>query len=429
MKKLLLLPTAFLALACTHGATQVASQPATFDDRDFTIEVGPSDRKPAAAPELLWRKSEYAVNVKASGGEASYEAVVKQVQRWEEQVPFTDTRYVTVDKWVRDVCWDWQCPDGSGQSDAWNAFYSSKKELKAKALSDAIKGVGDSTAQKLVARGYFNAKPRSWDAFKAEIRRAEQAGIIAKDAAFDVIVTYRNENLENLGYAPGSCTAYSYECDVFKRGVLEQQTFTNYRTETREQVVDTVRRQIMVRVEQPQVQNFETERINIVVGKDPTDISYSSNLTRYDIRIAPAEGNLTRVQLIGQERVRIPLPPTALVGNSGKIAKAAQNVAQFSAQVQPQYIANGSDPNDQLVLRYTVHSCKTSLFALGSCVKWTYNSPVQEVKVSGTNPTVNITMQPSHNLLEVKYTIARRNSRWYNDNFLPEQKTPQFKLK
>lgn len=117
----------------------------------------------------------------------------------------------------------WQCSreyysgDGDGN---WYGYYNVPKYKKAKALEDAILGVGPARS-KVLARGrYFIPKPRSWKSFVRELRKAENQnpkslrGLVA-DVTGD---RYRQRNMQNLGYdfgSTGDCelTVVGYEWD------------------------------------------------------------------------------------------------------------------------------------------------------------------------------------------------------------------------
>ena len=72
--------------------------------------------------------------------------------------------------------------------------------------------MGKASAEALVAGGYFNSKPKSWDAFKSVIKSAAQAGAISEQVQTLVLSNYRNENMASLGYS-GGCTSTPYACN------------------------------------------------------------------------------------------------------------------------------------------------------------------------------------------------------------------------
>lgn len=103
----------------------------------------------------------------------------------------------------------YSCEDTDTNSDGsqgnWHNFYSAPMEKKADALAKSIQGVGERTAPHLVAY-FMKGKPRSWSAFAKLIQKAAKdltAKGIPSGWASQVIYTYKEENIRNLGYLAG----------------------------------------------------------------------------------------------------------------------------------------------------------------------------------------------------------------------------------
>lgn len=111
------------------------------------------------------------------------------------------TKMQWVDEWVFE-CEDDLFSDGSRGD--WKGFFSARRADKPARLAAAIQGVGLSTAEMLVEDGYFRHKPRSWREFVRSIEDADdtyQTGF-----SYEVLVTYKKNNLINLGYlVEGQC--------------------------------------------------------------------------------------------------------------------------------------------------------------------------------------------------------------------------------
>jgi len=109
----------------------------------------------------------------------------------------------TVRRRVKDQYWALDCMDipGIGRG-YWHNYWSLPQSQKPRALSDAIRGLGYSTAKKIVySTNYFRRKPRTWNAFKSEIRRiSEDRYANAHEIYTNVIRKYGKENASNLGY-------------------------------------------------------------------------------------------------------------------------------------------------------------------------------------------------------------------------------------
>jgi hypothetical protein len=424
VKKLLLLSILFAGIGCSHGAKNYADITAYEEPTSYKY-LGPNDRAPAGEPTLAWEPHRYNFTASARGGSLKYDAKIEQIMTWKQIEPEKRTRQVLRDQWVWENCYDYQCTgDGGGQSPAWDAFYSAKKDQKAQKLADAISGL-NKDAKELVDRGYFHSKPRSWNAFRDEIRRAEKAGIISKQVASEILVNHRQENFVNLGYAPDSCGTVTYRCEVYKSVLVDEDYIENVE-KTYTKVNDVVHRQIEVNVANPRLQSFEKEQIRVTVGKEQNEVRIDSDLTVYD-KAMSHEGATTRIQLSGRDRVKVDLPSEAYRAGA-KLLKAGPTKAQFSFNVDPKYVPGAQDPNDQLVVRYQVLSCeRTWLKPVCGLLKMDKEGPIQYAKISSSNPTIDIDVPKNHTLL-VKFSIGRRNSVWYNDHFLPEQKTDKLKL-
>ncbi|MCM2280558.1 MAG: hypothetical protein NDI61_01780 [Bdellovibrionaceae bacterium] len=381
----------------------------------------PGDRTPAGTPRLFWAEQSKDIAVGPAGGVTHFGMTIERVQQWEEQEAYTDTRWVTKTFWEPGVCSDWDCSQsqGGGSSPLWDAFYSATRDRKAKALADAIQGVGMASAEKLIAANVFHRKPRSWEAFKDAIRSAERAGYINKDIVYQVTVKYANENLVNLGYTQTSCRPYTYSCELLVEKSV-QETFTNYRTVTRSSVVESFPRRFEVVVRDPKLQPFEQDLIRVTAGREPSDVRVSADsYTRYSQQMS-VQSDVTRVELVGQERIKVGLPNAAVTRSSYQLRG---NTPVFTVAVDPKYIPQAAG-NDQLVIHYRVRSCKTTL---GICGRKT-DSEQMVHPVTGTETNIEI-----KNVKGLKswviFSLSRKNSPWYNDSPLAERETDDVKQK
>jgi hypothetical protein len=105
----------------------------------------------------------------------------------------------------------YQCSStsGNGSSSNWNGYFNVPRDQKAKALADTIKGVGKSTADRLVANNAFDHKPRSWSEFVQIIERQDDY----IDGLYNnVVVKFGAENRQALGY--GSTSASADDCVI-----------------------------------------------------------------------------------------------------------------------------------------------------------------------------------------------------------------------
>jgi len=59
----------------------------------------------------------------------------------------------------------------------WGGFFGASKKDKDNILDNLLEGIGKVWAKKLVDGNYFNSKPKTWEAFKAVIQRADDDGM------------------------------------------------------------------------------------------------------------------------------------------------------------------------------------------------------------------------------------------------------------
>ncbi len=377
-----------------------------------------------SVPRVFWVPQTKTISVDSQGGSFPFEVTVSRVQEWEETEYFQDRRYVSRPVMERGTCEGWDCSStaGTGKSALWDSFYGARKEQKTQRLADAIKGVGEATAEKLIAANVFSSKPRSWDAFASAIRQAERSGVIGSDITYQVLVKYRAENLVNLGYSAGSCKVVTYSCDVWvDRYVWEE--FTNSRQVTRRNIIDTVRRSVEVVVRDPVLQNFERDVVTVAVGNELNDVSATvEGHTIYQQSLSHMPDR-TQLQMLGIDRIKGDLPEAAL-GNARYQMSGSSPL--FTFQVDAKYIPQLQNADDQLVLRYVIRTCKPNF--LGFCVgRWTDSEP-QFFPIASSESSLRIPVEKGLKTA-LLYSVSRKNSKWYNDNFLRDRETDDFKVK
>lgn len=388
----------------THNGNAVAK----------VIHVKDGDRVPASEPRVYWTKAEKQFIVGQGGIRGNFNAEVQQIKEWTESVPYQDTCYRDGYTEENGVCEGYHCSQsGSGHSEAWDAFYNAPRSGKVDALADAIKGVGPSSAEKLVAADYFHRKPRSWEAFSNEINSAVSNGVIGKDIAYQVLVKYKAENAANLGYDAGACTPYQYSCTVYTPSLVPY-SCTKYRDQTYTRVIDSMIRNVAIDVINPDLQSFETDTATVSVGRDANDVSADVGPhNRYNITVDNSSGR-AYIHATAAQRVLVDLPREVV--RSGTFKKA-DNQGVLSLNVNSQYLGEG---RDQLVLKYNVYSCKMNFFSL--CFGSYKPGTDVVVPVTQAETAINIPLQ-SRTKSKVVYTLARKGSHWYNDNYLSNFET------
>lgn len=307
------------------------------------------------------------------------------------------------------TCYDVQCSGGAGKSEAWNAFYSARKEEKAARLAEAIKGIGQKTAEKLLAGNYFSSKPRSWDDFKAVINQAKSNGTIDDQIRTLVLSTYRNENMQNLGYNPSSCTTTAYDCSeiiVIRDGYYQPQTCERYD----DTVVDAKSVNYQFQVEGAVLLPGEKDVLSLKVNA-PGSLAIAQQGAHNNYQAVMAEGSSESqvyYYVKGVARKQVDLPSSALA--RADLFPAGKQAVQL--QVSVSALALPQAANEELVLQYEVRSCKVGW--LGVCgLGWDKKETKTTKLTSATTPIdVKINLEPGRKGLkvEVQVSISKRNS-------------------
>jgi hypothetical protein len=373
----------------------------------------------ASEPTVAWERQTQSVTVTPdlSGVTQNFQIEIPQVMRWQERVEtiVNENRLVEVEGW----CDGLDCPDsGNGKSPAWDRYFSAPGNAKTRALADAIKGVGEVSAEKLIRGGFFHSKPRSWKAFVAEIDRAVSGGAIDSRVRYEVVVRYRSENVENLGYAAGACRPYSYRCMKWENRLVPVPRVS---FEDRHRVLQTHMRSFNLTVNNSRLQHFESEKVEVTAGLETDDVSVQAGPFNLYQRSISHNGNVTDVVLTGIKRNFVAIPKGVVLG--AFVVK--QGGPNLSLAVDAKYIpAPGT--TDRLLLRYVVEGCKLSF--TGYCTFSKYKA-VDQGEAQVTQPTSLIALKvPANHKVRVRYAVARLGSSWYDGTYSEEQVTPDFKV-
>lgn len=412
----LLLPIlgAFTVSCASSPPSQNVAAPAGNGPNVIYLKEG--DRVPAQSPTLAWVPTVVTLNVSGADSNANIDVAVNQEMSWTERESFEDTRFEYREVEAPGTCYEYTCRGGTGKSELWNAFYSAPRAQKPAALARAIKGIGQPSAEALVNSGYFGSKPRSWQDFAAEIKRAGDRGVIQKSAATAVTSTYRAENLVNLGYAADSCSERAYACTVWVDRLMPVR-FTNYRDVVRRKIVATRLYKVTALVSNARLLSTERETVSFRVDENGAvlESEVSSTYNRYAVVTTPAGTGNVRVALTGVQRFLRDLSANVVRKDS---FETVNGTPTFTLDIDASFVPNQEDPNSQLVLDYKLMGCKT---ILGICrAHQTLKTESKPLSQSRTAFAVDI---PDGLKTWIEYTVARRNSAYFNDKPTPSRET------
>jgi hypothetical protein len=317
--------------------------------------------QPINDPDVFWRK--VPVSIPVSGAAPAQKSSFQQVM---QQIVIQHNLYDC--SYVQDpvvgvkpgICYDTVCQGGAGKSPAWDAFYSAKKEEKANRLADAIQGVGKASAEKLILGGYFNSKPKTWQAFKAAINQATMDAAITSQVQGLVLSTYRNENMSKLGYN-GGCTSTEYQCDevyVITPGYYVQQTCDN----PVEKVIQNKPMTFEFEVENSVLLPSESENLIVNVSGELSEITLNkAHYNSYQFSVEPTGPQSASISISGTGRYQVSLPSNAI--QSVGLVPVDGKSATLQISVHPGVLPAAA--TEQLVVSYEVKSCKIGF--LGVC--------------------------------------------------------------
>ncbi|MBC7457582.1 MAG: hypothetical protein H7235_04845 [Bdellovibrionaceae bacterium] len=365
MKKLVL-ASVLLFAACSSQPTQQTqpdAPPLANVPRDIYLK--PTDRHPAQAPTISWAPGAISVGVRSGNNvqTSTFDVTVNQEMTWTEQEYFDDVRMEEQDFVVAGTCYDFVCQNSAGgKSELWNAYFSAKANQKSQALSEAIKGIGDKSAEKLVAAGYFRSKPKSWSEFSNEINRAAESGVIGKGIATSTLGNYRNENIASLGYGAGACTEKPRSCSNFISKLVPV-SFKNVHPVIKHKTTDSRNFSGTVQVNGAVLQVNEGEIIHLMINENGqmTSSSVNGQFNRYSAS-SETNGHEVKISLVGQERFLRDLSSNAVTRDTFLVVNHS---GQFVLDVDPSIVPTSEDPNSQLVMDYSVNYCDIGFF--GGC--------------------------------------------------------------
>lgn len=313
-------------------------------------------------------------------------------------------------------CTELDCNDtiGDGTKGDWKNYFNVPKSQKPRALAAAIKGIGETTAERIIDLGYFTSKPRSWYAFSNEIRSAQnglnRAGY-NYNFSENVLGAYGYENAVNLGYySENACTVRKYECSTYVE--VEREEFYKYVPVT----AKVVARNMVL-------QSFEKETFNITLNHiaGEADVDVRSGYNKYTTEVSTANRNETYIELNGIGRIKGKLPVETVRASLARDAKGLV----LTVNVSPQsFVSNEDNAGAQNVLRYDV--CNTSW--VGTCYKVAREAHATPLKNS-TVQTIRLDdgQYKAGSKYFVRYSVGRKGSKFYSENYYNDASTSSVK--
>lgn len=257
-------------------------------------------------------------------------------------------RYDYATRVVPAICFQTECSveQGNGKQGDWKGFFNVSVEKKANALSEAVKGIGKSTAEKIVRHDLLTHKPDSWPLFVKEIKRIEKKlESLGYTVSFskEVIEVYGYENRVNLGYySAQSCTKVPYDCYLTQ--VVE------VKTKVRE-----IPRFLQVFINGQTLQSFEKDAVTITVGNENNEVFVSSE--GYNNYQALVLNRGSQLELTASRiRRAFPVDEVTVIAS-----KASQRQIQVSTYIPQKFFNEDKDAS----LSMTIEICKSGFLGIG----------------------------------------------------------------
>ena len=414
MKFWLYIPFTMILMSCASHPVPTNPEPVDIPNvpeayKNSVSYLKPSDRTPASMPREYWETATREFAVGPQGIHLNYDLPLNQILEWDEVENYSaqcdQLMDVRSEEPVRVLV---KCQN-SISSEPWSP----------RTLAAAIKGIGPKSADALFANGYFVRKPQTWNEFATQLEKANARGIIQGSVVTAALVTYMDENMATLGYDRKTCQ-YRTETRVVWREKFVSVPCVKQRTLVKKTVKKTIMKHVEVTVENPKLQNFEQDKIRFTTSETPDVKVEGGPYTRYDIQ-KTGVGDAVLITLTGTDRNLVDLPQDAL----DKVTLSPYgDKYQMRVSVIPQYIPD-HHPNDQLVLAYTLNTCKLNWFGMCGIEPWTASETnYLVIRNSLTEIPIDI---PYGKKGMVRYQIQRKNSPFYNDNFVHTGETDSYK--
>lgn len=365
----------------------------------------------ATAQEVYWKPQPVSVKVANGDSQATFNGIFQQVVL---QHNFYECGYNVdpVVQIVQGTCYDVSCQGGAGKSELWNAFFSARKEEKPARLAQAIKGVGQSSAEALVNGGYFNSKPKSWDAFKSVINQAAASGAISQQVKTLVLSNFRNENMANLGYNGGGCTSVPYTCEEVT--IIQDGYYVSKTCDAPvEHVINTKQMNYQFNIQNAVLLPSEQESLSFNLTAIPSDATLSPSIyNKYTFQTQQVAENQVHVNVMGVTRNQVALPSDAI--QSVALIPVDGSSATLQVSVLPAILP--VNEQEQLVISYEVKSCKMGFLPCG-VVSWdekkTFTANIKDA-VTSIPVASTLTGAKKGIKIDVEIKVYKQNSIYHN---------------
>lgn len=306
---------------------------------------------------------------------------------------------------IRDV-WvpDCELVPGDGKGN-WEGFFNVPKNQKADALARAIKGIGPSSAKKIVDADLILRKPKTWREFSDLITSIDRR--LSLGISRNVLETYGKKNAENLGYFSAVDCTGGWKIEP-REVLIEAENEVFEKSFTREVTVVFSRSTLLI---------GEEERVELSFNGRSVIVNPVSNYNSYQVSQTQTGSRRELVTLLSTGRLAAQVPNTVDVSVVNQNGAIALNIVDNAHDP-----SLGSDAGD-LYVTVTFHTD-------GFINRQINNKRALAISMSKLRNTLFVTKvdpekkRPSdRKKVFVKYTIHRKGSRFYRDAGSAERKS------
>ncbi len=205
------------------------------------------------------------------------------------------------------LCLDVPVDQSSGDwKNYWNEL-SASEEVRAQALSVAIKGMDHESALLIVRHGLFMFRPRYWSEFEQQMRNAESALLQMGYTThfYDLIsIQFGSDNAHALGFwSDSNCRMNNVTRQVRKNIIAHEPA-------------GILPRHYSIQILNPVLQSFEQDNFNIILSYDVNSarVERASEFNYYTAQVTDNRNGAAKIQLVAERR-KVDIPEDAISGS------------------------------------------------------------------------------------------------------------------
>lgn len=364
----------------------------------------------AFADRYYWASSSQKIQVGAEGLNQTYPFQLERIHEYKK------SEIVWVDNWVIEYkpvqrrCENFVCFIEQGTTPLWDDYTSEVGSLKPLRLSQAIVGLTEASASKLMRLGFFQYKPQSWSDLRQDIEEAKSQKLITEIEYSNILFLNARKNLRNIGYPVEACSAETYQCTIQVEERVNRPVPTPKETVVKN-VIETKYVQLFIQVENPPLLPTEKEifEIKLLPETNTVSVSQLTSFAAYRSQVSP---DLSALSLIPTQRNLLDLNTRHIRKHEVKIESG---LPYLYVEVLPDMLL-GTNQDDQLFVSYQVKYCVPGWTGMcGMFESWKLLGPQTfALKQNMVRVPIDLGTLRGKLRIELDVSFQRPNSVWFN---------------